>query len=415
MPNKIKYRDLSPELQAIISGEVGSEEALEKILELYSKKTDIISEQNIDPEYRQKIDARIEQIKTELKSLSDSLLVVGEDKLSTEFLQKIETLTNEVNTLTEERQVTANQLQVLDTAINALKVQLESSDVALVDKRVDATNAVIDKIQQRLIELDSVNENLAQEINKFDIALDRKRGKDDIILKNDLEDDLITAITNGSTAFENLQNLIPKINMFPDIAKGEYLGTNDEYGNIHGKSIFTLARVIETDSALDTIAPRAKDPVISLSTGNYYSAEKVIIENPDENVEAEDQYQYIYSIDYLKNNPLFWNTFLVDVDSNEIKALILTDGKLVKVGGEDGGYSPVTIEIPLAKDSERTIERPDALKRNPVTILAKDTDPLSGTYNKYISAEHVINISYSKNSYTLYNMSDEDLELIIRG
>lgn len=171
-PIKVKYRDLSPELQALLAGGKMTEGAMGEILKQYRKKTDVIAETDIAVDYRSSVNDKINQVKIDLDNFIASLNVIPEDQLSPEFLQRISNIELQIASLSSIDNIDQS-IRDLQSEITTLKNKMaDTTDLDNIAQKIDDVDSASKDLQDRLTALDN---DLTQNKQSFDADIQQLR------------------------------------------------------------------------------------------------------------------------------------------------------------------------------------------------------------------------------------------------
>lgn len=486
LPNKIQYRDLSPELKSLISGEEVTGGALNEVLKLYRKKTDVIAETDLATDYRNAVNDKINRVKIDFENFVNSLNVIPEDKLSPEFLQRISDIELQIsgmseiadcsksildlqsdlaslksqvendtdlsnvqqklsdidNTLQEyqtkistlDSNFTQNK-QSLDVDIQGLKADLASLkttvegslDFTAVDQHINDVDASLndikreiiglqdklrqleqmvdalkdsnDKLQQSVNDLNDANIEFKQDIQVFRSELDNKRNVHDSIKEDDLDDTILSNLRLATSAYNQLKLFLDSVE---STSEGFAVGRNAA-GGLTNKSLFIPFITLE-EKTLDDLKQDAVQGqlVIEPKNGTVYMYRTKIADKEDAPVE----YEFVEQEIFFSKNKTYWNSFLVNKDTNKIFAYVTENGQYLSFFVIDNNKYHLTanssIVIPLTIKSCMNTE-----------VLVKDNDKNSENYGYYINAEAYVNIIWGETNSKLINYSDQDLDVIV--
>jgi len=514
-PIKVKYRDLSPELQALLAGGKMTEGAMGEILKQYRKKTEPITETDISVDYRNSVNSKINQVKIDLQNFIASLEVIPESKLSPEFLQRIKnielqiaslssidnidqsirdlqsevtTLKNKIadttdidnlskkidgisstsknlqdkltaldNDFTQNKQsfdadiqALRNDLSSLQTVVNstsdtaAILQRLNDVDSSLRDYRqsiielkdsnakveedvaalkdsvntyqqniIDLQNSnnqandnirilkeLSDKIQQDIAGLRDVNNGFKQDVQSVQGALNTKRSVYDPIKENDLDDNVKAKLTQFGMTSEKLQELLNTINK---LSSG-YLVGKGAYGGLVDKALF-YPFFTTTNKSLQDYKNAAKkaEVVIDPETGKVY--EYSLIDGGKNGAAAV--YDYEERAQFFNGDTTYWNSFLIDYDTNEIFGYVTSSGAY-----KHYPMRPLKKSYHIAANG--SVEIPVTIKdATSVEVLVRDTGAGSASNGFYVNAEAYVDIAYGDAKSKLISYYDQPLDVIV--
>lgn len=361
--------------------------------------------------------------------------VVTEEELSPDIISKLGNCDEISNKFNELSVSVAEQIE-----------QKRSIDTPIAEEDLD--NSIVEKLNS-ISGIDSLVQNLP---SQFEASLEGKRDKSESITEEDLDDALKEKVSLGESADSRISNIESRMNKFPAVEPGDYLTTADSFGNIEGKSLFSYFYTIKTAEDLAVLNDNKKAKyVLNTSTGECYVREYVGTEAPEEspdepienppddqtenngdnkseenqssseeptNDEAEpsnpseteevpektDETVLVLKENFFETHTECWNTFVVDASTNRIIAYVLKNGILMYFYGNQRDKKEIALS--LNAEDDKTFECQNAMSI-PLKILANDGN------QKYVSAEHLVTVTYDTNAYTVKNETEEKLDLII--
>lgn len=177
---------------------------------------------------------------------------------------------------------------------------------------------------------------------------------------------------------------------------GQVLYCIDDDGNIEGRNIITYAVTCETEEEVEMGKNNKSTPILNVSTGKIY--------NYREDVDTYNE------SDFIGGNKQD-NTFVYDINTNSIKYIVAND-TITELSNSSGGVSVnvKTFKIPVGQSV--SVNRPNNLKKVPPTVLMKDELSESRTNGQYINSEGYVTVSNADSSFTIYNDSQYELDVL---
>ena len=257
MPQKIRLRDLDPELRNMIAGSEVSSGELNTILSYYRKKTDIIPEQDIDVQYRNRIYDSINEVKTKLDEHLKKVLVVAKKDLAPELQQELDLIEQKINNLKGGEDY-GSVIQELQFNFNNLKNVVNNLDLDKYDSQSKDILKKVGSIQDKIDEIKTFDEAIDAELNGLRDELKNKRDKANQITKTDLSDDVVNDIKKAVEALEEVNKLAILVNSKRDnTVKIEKDDLSSEVINEIANGISASNRLTELSNYLDSKRDKA--------------------------------------------------------------------------------------------------------------------------------------------------------------
>lgn len=324
-----------------------------------------------------KIDSLVLQVNTyktnmesELANKRDKTVAIKKSDLDSEVIQEF----NRIDSLSEK----------IDT--------VKSDTVKLIDGKRDKNVAIKKNDLDSAVtqELDKITP-LINRFNSFETltnnSLDTKRSKDVLINETDLDSALQSKINRGEAALNSVNGLSARMNLFPQVAVGDYLSCSTKDGVVQGKKLFNQMYSVADEADKGALVNNA-----SVSTLFVRSTSKVY---------EKKNGSFTENASFFKNNSSYWNTFIVDQTSNVIVAYVLSGGQVLRFNVKEQRKTAT-----LNAGASLSFSCANAMSV-PVQVLAKESS------GKYTPADGVVSVLYDASSYTLRNESDENLSIVV--